>query len=274
MITTYDIKKQQLEEGAFRIGNGKEVMLIMGSCRAVPYLNYMNEVNKNNRFTIYFIDPFNWNWDKKDNRVDYSRVLKTLETDKRMLDIISSTKVFIHEYYKNFGMFNTLNDGDVNIYEFGMEPEIDICVPNFNDHFIMLGDIYEFDTYLRGKIQVDVKMTGEISEETESQIFELSKANIEKFYEVCRMSDVPEMEGYFRDNFNKVRLFWTHNHIASAFTLFIFRTINEKFLKFEIDWNKIESIEDMYANRYTFLTEYDIKFHRYTFNEEVKKFTI
>jgi hypothetical protein len=275
MINTYDIKKQQLEEGAFRVGGGKEAMLIMGSCRSVPYLNYMNEWNKtHNRFTIYFIDPFNWNWDKKDNRVDYEEVLKRLESDKHILNILSNTKIFIHEYYKNFGMFNTRNDGDINIYEFGMKPEIDICIPNFNDHFIMVGDIYEFDTYLRSKIQIDMKMTGEISEETLQQMYVLSKSNIEKFYEVCRQSDVPEMEDYFRENFTKIRLFWTHNHIASGFTLFVLRTINDKFLKLDIDWNKIESIEDMYANRYTFLTEYDMKFYNYTFKEEVKKFTI
>ncbi len=277
MINTYDIKKQQLEEGAYRVGGGKETMLIMGSCRAVPYINYLNEWNKiHNRFTIYFIDPFNWNWDKKDNRVDYSEVLKRLETDKNILDIFSKTKVFIHEYYKNFGMFNTLNDGDINIYEFGMKPETDICIPNFNDHFILLGDIYTFDPYIQNKVNIDIKLTGEISEETERQIVELSKNNIEKFYEVCRMSDVPEMEIYFKENFTKVRLFWTHNHIAKAFTLFNFKAINDKFLKLDMTgvWNKVENMEDMYANNYTFLTEYDIKFHRYSINEEIKKFTI
>jgi hypothetical protein len=277
MINTYDIKKQQLEQGAFKVGSGSESILLMGSCRSVPYLNYLNEANKDNRFTIYFIDPFNWNWDKKDNRVDYDVVLKTLETNSYLLSIISNTKIFIHEYYKNFGMFNTIEDGDKNIYEFGMNPEIDICIPNFNDVFIMFNDLFTFDTIIKDKVINDIKSIGVVSEETQSLCIETSKNNIERFYGVCRMSDVPEMEEYFKENFTKVRLFWTYNHIASPFSLFIFKTINEKFLKLnisELTWNKIESLEDMYANRYTFLTEYDLKFYDYKLNEEIKTFTI
>jgi hypothetical protein len=278
MINTYDIKKQQLEQGAFKVGSGPETMLIMGSCRSVPYLNYLNEVNKvDNKFSIYFIDPFNWNWDKKDNRVDYDQVLKTLETNKYLLDIISSTKIFIHEYYKNFGMFNTIEDGDKNIYDFGMKPEVDVCIPNFNDVFVMVNDLYQFDTEIKKKIDYDIKGTGVISQETQILCYETSKNNLERFYAVCRMSDVSEMEEYFKENFTKVRLFWTYNHISKGFAMFIFKTINEKFLKLNISesvWNKIEVMEDMYANRYTFLTEYDLKFYDYKLNEEIKTFTI
>jgi hypothetical protein len=277
MINTYDIKKQQLELGAFKVGSGSEAILLMGSCRSVPYLNYLNEANKDNRFTIYFIDPFNWNWDKKDNRVDYDVVLKTLETNSYLLSIISNTKIFIHEYYKNFGMFNTIEDGDKNIYEFGMNPEIDICIPNFNDVFIMFNDLFTFDTVIKEKVINDIKSIGGVSEETQSLCIETSKTNIDRFYGVCRMSDVPEMEEYFKENFTKVRLFWTYNHISKDFAMFIFKKINEKFLKLnisELTWNKIESLEDMYANRYTFLTEYDLKFYDYKLNEEIKTFTI
>ncbi len=275
MINTLDIKIQQLEEGAFRVGSGAETMLIMGSCRSVPYLNYLNEVNKlDNRFTIYFIDPFNWNWDRHDNRVDYQEVLNTLESHPHILNIISSTKIFIHEYYKNFGMFNTLKDGDKNIYDFGMNAETDVCIPNFNDIFVLFNDLYEFDTVIRDKVRQDIDTNGLISEDTLSLAFETGKNNLEKFYAVCRRSDVPDMEDYFKENFTNVRMFWTYNHISSAFSLFVFRLINERFLKLDIPWNKIESLEDMYANRYTHLTKYDLKFYDYKLKEEIKNFTI
>jgi hypothetical protein len=278
MINTYDIKKQQLEQGAFKVGSGSENILIMGSCRSVPYLNYLNEVNKvDNKHTIYFIDPFNWNWDKKDNRVDYDEVLKTLETNKYLLDLFASTKIFIHEYYKNFGMFNTIEDGDKNIYEFGIKPEVDVCIPNFNDVFIMFNDLYTFDRVINDRVRKEIMRHGKVTNQTILMSYETSKDNIEKFYAVCRMSDVPEMEEYFKENFTKVRLFWTYNHISKDFAMFIFKKINEKFLKLNISettWNKIESLEDMYANRYTFLTEYDLKFYDYKLNEEIKTFTI
>jgi hypothetical protein len=269
MINTLNIKQQQLANGAFKVGSGVEVILIMGSCRSVPYLNYLNEWNKtNNKFTIYFIDPFNWHWDLKDNRVDYEQVLKRLETDQNLLKILSSVKIFIHEYYKNFGMFNTRNDGDINIYEFGMKPEMDICIPNFNDLFILVNDIVKFDKEIRLKISSGLF--------PEQEIREISNEAVEKFYSVCRQSDIPEMEEYFRENFNRVRLFWTHNHIAKDFSLTIFRLINSKFLKLDLSvsyWIEI-SKEDMYANNYTHLTEWDVKFHNYKFNEQLMPVTL
>jgi hypothetical protein len=262
MINTLNIKQQQLANGAFKVGTGQEVILIMGSCRSVPYLNYLNEYNKG-RFTIYFIDPFNWHWDLKENRVDYEVVLNRLETDQNLLRILSSVDIFIHEYYKNFGMFNTRLDGDKNIYDFGMKPKMDICIPNFNDLFILVNDIVKFDQEIRLKISSGLF--------PEQEIREISEAAIEKFYSVCRKSDIPEMEEYFRENFTKVRLFWTHNHIAKDFSLTIFRFMNDKFLKLDLSesfWNEI-SKEDMYANNYTFLTEWDIKFHNYQLNEQL-----
>jgi hypothetical protein len=263
MINTLNIKQQQLTNGAFKVGSGSEVILIMGSCRSVPYLNYLNEYNKYNRFTIYFIDPFNWNWNMKDQFVDYEEAIKRLETDQNILKILSSVKIFIHEYYKNYGMFNTRKDGDKNIYEFGMKPEIDICIPNFNDLFILVNDIVKFDQDIRLKIS-----SGLFPEE---EISEISRSNIEKFYWVCRNSDIPEMEDYFKDNFRSIRFYWTHNHISKHFTLAIFRFLNNKFLKLDLSesfWNEI-SKEDMYANNYTFLTEWDVKFHNLNWNEQL-----
>jgi hypothetical protein len=269
MINTLNIKQQQLSKGAFKVGSGNEVVLIMGSCRSVPYLNYLNEWNKNtNRFTIYFIDPFNWHWNNKEERVDYEQVLKRLETDDSILNILSTVKIFIHEYYKNFGMFNTIIDGDINIYEFGMKPETDICIPNFNDLFILVNDIVKFDKEIRLKISSGLF--------PEQQIKDISNEAVEKFYSVCRQSDIPEMEEYFRENFTKVRLFWTHNHIAKGFSLAIFKFMNDKFLKLELTqgyWDEI-SKDDMYANNYTHLTEYDIKFYNYQYNEQIIPVTL
>lgn len=150
MIGTVAIKEQQLKHGAFKTGTGKEITLILGSCRSVPYLNYLVQCNKNDRFTIYFIDPFNWNWDENNNRVDYEEVLLRLETNKELLDVIGSVKIFIHEYYSNAGMFNVFKDKK-NIYEFGMNPDIDITIPNFNDVFILFRDIVSFDISIRKK---------------------------------------------------------------------------------------------------------------------------
>ena len=78
MINTIQTKQMQLTNGFYSIGSGARQILIMGSCRAVHYITYFVEWNKINgeQFTVNFIDPFNWNWDINDQRVDYLTALK------------------------------------------------------------------------------------------------------------------------------------------------------------------------------------------------------
>lgn len=278
MINTINIKQAQFE--VFRTGNpaSKEVVLIIGSCRSVPYLNYLDYYNKlnNNKYLIYFIDPFNYNWDKDEKRVDSEAVITALETDKNLLDIFSSVKIFIHEYYGNFGMFNTFKDAEKNIYKFGMNPEIDITVPNFHDVFIMFNDIAKFDAEIRTMAQTDISMNGKLSDCTLQKMFDISQANLNKFYGICLKSDFPKMKEWFQQNFLTTRLYWTYNHVSKYFTLKMFEWMNEKFLHLDLPssyWNFI-SKEDMFDNNYTSPTQYDKKFYDYKWNEQLADFKL
>jgi hypothetical protein len=275
MIDTVQIKRAQLMTGTFTIGSGREVILIMGSCRSVPYLNYLNEWNKSNRFTIHFLDPHNWNWNLNNEFVDYHREIEKQENNKGLLKVLSSVDIFIHEYYKNYGMFNTMDEGK-NIYDFGIKPSIDICVPNFNDHFIFFQDIVSFDPVIKEKARKDYSEIGKLSEETATEICSLGEKSMDKFYSICELSDIPEMKDYFKENFKTTRFFWTSNHISKYFSLAIFRFLNDKFLRLELSesfWAEI-SKEDIYANNYTYLTEYDLKYYGMDWNEEIKPLTI
>lgn len=278
MINTINIKQAQFE--VFRVGNAesKEVILIIGSCRSVPYLNYLDHYNKlnNNRFLIYFIDPFNYNWDVNENRVDSEAVITSLETDKNLLDIISSATIFIHEYYGNFGMFNTFKDAEKNIYKFGMNPKIDITLPNFHDVFIMFNDIAKFDTEIRTMAEDDLKSLGTLSDETLNKMFDISQTNLNKFYDICLKSDFPEMKEWFQNNFLTTRLYWTYNHVSKYFTLKLFEWMNEKYLHLDLPssyWSFI-SKEDMFDNNYTSPTLYDKKFYDYKWDEPMQEFKL
>lgn len=278
MINTINIKQQQFS--VFRTGNSasKEVILIIGSCRSVPYLNYLDHYSKKNgnRFLIYFIDPFNYNWDAQENRVNSEEVILKLETDKNLLDIISSTKIFIHEFYGNFGMFNTFKDAEKNIYKFGMNPELDISIPNFHDIFLMFNDIAKFDTEIRSMAEADLKSSKTLSEQTLQKLFSISQRNLNKFYDICLKTDFPEMKEYFQNNFLTTRLYWTYNHVSKHFTLKIFEWMNAKYLKLELPssyWSFI-SKDDMYANNYTCPTKYDKQFYNYQWNEPLADFKV
>lgn len=223
MIGTIETKAEQLKNGYFRTGDGPEKMLIIGSCRAVPYLNYLDIWNKRHgRFTISFIDPCNWNWNARDERVNYEAVINGMETNPAMLQLLAEAQIYVHEFFANYGMFNSSRENQKNIFQFGLNPQLEICIPNFNDYFIL------------------------------GQPKEVGLANLEKFYSVCRLSSFPEMEEYFRANWRAKRFFWSHNHVAKEFTLFIFKQMDERFLHLGFDegfWQEIPKY-DMYANGY------------------------
>lgn len=271
MVNTVQIKQQQLEKGFFTIGSGPKVILVMGSCRVCNFITYLHEWSAahGNPFTIHSLDPFNWCWDEKDNRVDYIEAISKMEQHEGMLSMLRSVDIFIHEFYANYGMFNCDKGAEKNIYQFGLNASTDICLPNFNDVFLLAGDILTFDTDARKKAIQDFNSMGKLSDQTKQQILSISKKNLDKFYDVCYKSDVPEMATYFFKNFPIKRLFWSYNHTSKHFTIEVFERINEKFLKLDLSTGFDKDHEDIFANNYTKLTELDVEMYGYDWGEEI-----
>lgn len=272
MISTLAIKQQQLANGFYTTGSGSEIMLIMGSCRVAPIVWYMQQWNEanGNRYTIHSIDPFSWNWDLNENRTDYEKIISELETHEGLLAMLKSVDVFIHEHYQNAGMFNVKKDAEKNIYQFALSPKIDVCIPSWNNLFILSGDIVSFDLEIRKKSVADYNMHGKLSEQTKKEILEISQDNVRKFGNVCYMSDLPEMVTYFLQNWIDKRFWWTFNHTSKNFTLAIFKLLNDKFLHLDLSKGFDENHVDMFANNYTKLTELDMEFYNFKWpGEEV-----
>lgn len=278
MINTINSKAAQLEEGFYRFGTGEIKMLIIGSCRTIPYLNYFYDWNKqnNDKITVSFLDPFNFCYDKDDNRVNVEEKITSMEGDSTFKAMLKSTKIFVHEHYANFGMFNCDRNAAKNVYQFGMNPELDITICNFNDYFILFGDIVSLDVAIRKKAIADYNVLGKLSEQTANEMYGVSTANLTKFYDVCRKSDTPEMADYFADNFLQKRMHFNSNHVTKHFTLFIFTLLFTKFLNklgFKLTYefiNYLAEQPDMFANNYTHLTELDVFYYNYDWpGEEV-----
>jgi hypothetical protein len=272
MINTQQLKLQQLHNTYFSTGTGSEVMLILGSCRVCPILDYFDKWNteNGNRFTIVSIDPYNWAWNINNDRVNHEEIITSLETDERLLSMLKSVKYFFHEYYENFGMFNCDKGAGKNIYRFGINPEIDICLPNWNDRFVLYGDIISFDLEARKKAIADYNVLGELSEQTMQEIFEISQRNLNKFYDICDKSDIPEMKGYFQDNLKRKRLFFNFNHVSKHFTAFIFIRICRK-IGIDLPNLFVQQmyLYDMFDSHYTKLTNEDVAAYGYQWVEEI-----
>jgi len=246
MITTIDIKAHLHD--VFEIGSPSashlETVLILGSCRTVPYLNYLNRFNpsRSRPFRIFAIEPNNYHWNSNDQPVGIEDILTGLETNERILSIIHSTGIFIHEHYAHFQMFNTSRDEPKNIYQFGMEAWMDISVPNFHDHFILENDY------------------GSCGLPVPDNYIERGEYEIEKFCSVCELSSFPEFGDYFRNNWRETRFFWRPNHVSAKFTLKIFELMNDKFLHLPLNeefWNGAID-EDLFKNPHTEVTQRDI----------------
>ncbi len=243
MITTVTIKRKLRE--VFEIGSGPTNILILGSCRTVAYLNYLDRYNRSagEPFKIYAIEPNNYHWDEHERDVLIENALQDLETNERILSIIASTNIFIHEYYANFGMFNTGLYMPKNIYQFGMKPDMDILIPNFHDRFILFNDYADC-----GIVAPD-------------DYIAKGEEAVEEFCKVCRMSNFPEMDDIFRENWRAIRYFWRPNHVSALFTISIFELMNEKFLKLPLttEFWKGARQEDLFKEPHTQVTQHDIE---------------
>lgn len=260
MIDTVTIKQQM---PAFRTGTGLKTILIVGSCRAVAYLNYLHRYNETHGqpFSIYFIEPHNFHWVNEpsgERLVDLQEQLTLCETDPRILDVLHRADIYIHEHYAAFGMFNSLRASEKNIWQFGLRPGVtEIALPNFHDHFVLAQEQVQFNA----EGLADFIKSGKVQEEDiVAKIRAYGLADLERFYEVCRKSSFPEFADHFKTCWQHVRFFWTGNHVSKNFTLYLFRQMNDRFLGLQLggDFWPEACKEDLFAFPNTPVTQYDV----------------
>lgn len=260
MIDTINSKPDHYTKGSFSIGTGPEIILVEGSCRVVPYVNYLDYLNRNNRFTIHLINVVNFYYDIHDNQVDTNARTTWLENNPQLLTLIRNTKWFIHEHVANFGIVNTDTTQAKHIYQFGMKPEVDISLPNFNDIFILFQELMWFDEALRNRAREDMK-SGRLSDGLKATIKARGLSQISRFLEFCRKSSLPEMADLFERTWTVTRYFWSGSHISNAFTIPVFRFMNDRFFHLDAPapfWERIAT-EDQYASPASPITIYDIE---------------
>lgn len=277
MINTFSIKQEQNKKGFFTTGSGLEVILIQGSCRVAPYCSYLDIWNKtvgNNRFTIHSYDPFNLSFHPvTDSLVDRDLAILDMEKHNELLKMLSSVDYFIHEHYESFGMFNTVSDKSKNIYQFGLNPKIDLCVPNFHDVFIMFSDFYTFDKYFKEGVDESYATCGKLTSPLKKYVQEKAEENLQRFYEVCRMSSFPVIENVIKEQICQERFFWTFNHVSNNFTKCIFNKIASTLnLEFTQDFINDIADQDMFSSVFTPLTEYDVEVFGFNWGEPVVSF--
>ena len=264
MITTVNTKSKRFD-GLFQCGNpdSKEVVFMMGSCRGVPHLNFLNAAH-NGRFKIYYVDPHDFHWDAANNLVDLRAAIDRAAQDTRITDAFKSATIFIHEHYGNYGCFNTDRTAPGNIYDHGMAAPLDICLPNFHGKFILFQEIIDHIPWVKERFPVTAPNAKVIGLEA-----------IDAFKEMCALTSFPEFADYFEANMRRHRMFFSNNHVSHHFTIPLFRLLNEKFLGLPLDqafYDRLYQTPDLYASHGVVpLTKYDVEAHGWEWDEHLKE---
>lgn len=266
MINTQNIKSKRFD-GLFQCGNpdSREVVFMMGSCRGVPHLNFLNAAH-GGRFKIFYVDPHDFHWDAANNLVDLHAAIDAASKDSRITDAFRSATIFIHEHYRNYGCFNTDRTAAGNIYDHGMAAPIDICLPNFHSKFILFQEIVNHHIEAREALQ-RVGMTDEVK----GLVSKMGSDSIAAFKAMATLTSFPEFADYFEANMRRVRMFFSNNHVSHHFTIPLFRMLNEKFLHLPVDqafYDALYRTPDMYANHGVVpLTRPDVEAHGWQWDE-------
>ncbi len=244
MIDTVNSKGAHYIDGGYRVGSGEKVIVVLGSCRIFPFVNYLERWNRMwspEPFTIFAIYVVNFTTDQHGNPTDCEAHIDRMADNPVLSKMVTSCQWFIHEHTENYGYFNTSKDAEKNIYQVGMYPEHDITIPNFNDHFILEND------YSSCGIQCP------------DDYIQRGEKEVMKFCEICLMSSFPEFSDVFMDTWRDIRYFWRPNHTSSHFTITIFTLMNEKFLRLPLTfdfWNAARQ-EDLFKEPHTQVTDRD-----------------
>lgn len=251
---TINIQPQIYERGFFSVGTGPEVVLILGSCRVVPYFNYLHYLNTDNRFTICIVDVVKFYYNPDGTAASPPESTKRYEAMPELLEMLAKCKYFLHEFTESFGLFNTSLEAEKNIYQFRMNAEVDVSIPNFNNAFVLFQEFVNYDTDIRAGAAAHTK-------EWQAAVRSKGLLCIDNFLNICKLTNLSEFGEEFGKNWRTTRYFWTGNHVSSKFTELAFRLINDKFLHIpttDAFWNRVRS-EDLYATPCTKVTIFDVE---------------
>jgi hypothetical protein len=195
--------------------NHGDTILVHGSCRMIPYINYINESTQ--KYKILYLRAYGQDPTKWENNQVLQRILK-------------SVKIFIYEHSQNIGALNTDQSQPQNIFQIGLQPELSIQIPAFNDIFVLFNDYFDqaakdYTTSLIGPHDPSC-----LSDHQIRTIYLDGEQQIQKFLRNCHNTSFPEFAEYFLNNYLSTRLFCSFNHTHRNYSYKVWELLNNRFL--------------------------------------------
>ena len=214
-------------------------ILFIGSCRIYAFLNYFSNDDffgkKFNYLCILVYNPA---------MVELSKCI----TEKELYLIQKST-ILVSEYLKKHNYFNSSKDSEHNIFKLHTF-EHTFFLPNFCNPKLYVKDIlyYEpsmkelFRHFLQNKVSINT-LSAELKQ------YHMNELN--RYCNVIKKSNMPELEDFVRNNINKNKLAYTINHPTNFILFEMYRLLMH-------NWNRniSESVDKI--NRYEFFKDNEI----------------
>lgn len=203
---TTNILRHCYERGDYSFGseNAPETVVLVGSCRVVPFLNFLRVCNmlSDRRFRVLCFDPVEmWKGPGHDVAGCVNDNLSRFRFGK--------VDYLVCEHLQHCGVLNTVRTSEENVFDsLGCVPVREIRLPNWNDIHI-----FDEETCIYYKEYAESSRENRVS--TLRFATTLHKA---KFLGRCALSSFPQLADWVDDNWLAIRLGWTSNHPSHALT--------------------------------------------------------
>jgi hypothetical protein len=198
--------------------NSNENILLIGSCRITPFLNYLiNDELFGNKYNYLCVLVYMQEIVELSEEIINNKIIKS--------QICNST-ILIAEYIKNYNYFNTDRYCKKCIFKICDSFQNEIILPNWSDICLYTKDLIkykdlkdEFNLFINKKISLE-DLTIILQKKQEEEI--------ERHNKVLTKAKWLELINYTSDNYKKYKLSHTINHPTNLYFIEIYRLLIEK----------------------------------------------
>lgn len=199
-LVTTNLLRRCYDQRDFSFGNPQapQTVVLVGSCRIVPFLNFFRAYNDLNRHPLELLcfNPVEmWGGPGHDVAESVNRVLAGYRFGK--------VDYLISEHLQHCGVLNTVAAAEQNLFkDMGCEPVVHIRLPNWN----------AMHNYDAETAMFDADYAALPHDERVAVLRDRTAVNKARFLRHCRNSSFPELEPWIEDLWQTTRLGWTNNH--------------------------------------------------------------
>lgn len=223
IISVNDICAVNEQKQIMVINNhSNENILLIGSCRITPFLNYMMHHHElfGNKYNYLCILVYMPQMQQLSEEIIYNEDIKSQ---------ISKSKILVAEYTKSYNYFNTHRDSEKCIFKLYDSFTHEIILPNWPDTCLYVKDIIHYKNLRNEFIQL---LNKEINIQDLGYILQTYRIKeLEKHFSVINKAKAPWHHLIHCTNslLNTHRLAYTLNHPANLYFCEMYRLLVEHF---------------------------------------------